>query len=105
MGALVWLLIPLAAAVLAAIWGHWAARRRVTGDGDSLAGYERFRAAMEPPAAGGGPAAERIEQVEQIAGPAAGRQPDREAEQRPERPARRRDDEESPRGPVAGPVP
>jgi hypothetical protein len=41
------LLIPLAAAIVAALWGRWAARHRATGDGASLAGYERFRAAME----------------------------------------------------------
>ncbi|MFI1098368.1 hypothetical protein [Streptomyces sp. NPDC020917] len=47
MGALVWLLIPAVAAVFAAIWARWAVRKRVTHDGASLAGYERFRAAME----------------------------------------------------------
>ncbi|MGH3313853.1 MAG: hypothetical protein ACRDP3_25270 [Streptomyces sp.] len=48
MAALAWLLIPIAAAVLAGIWGSWASRRR-TGVPDSagVAGYERFRAAME----------------------------------------------------------
>lgn len=48
MAALSWLLIPIAAAVLAGIWGSWASRRR-TGVPDSagVAGYERFRAAME----------------------------------------------------------
>jgi hypothetical protein len=65
------LLIPLAAAVVAAFWGRWAARHRSTGDGASLAGYERFRAAMETGVVD-----------EDQAG-----------------------DEESPRGPVAGPVP
>jgi hypothetical protein len=43
----VWLLIPAVAAVFAAIWARWAARKRTTHDGASLAGYERFRAAME----------------------------------------------------------
>ncbi|MDX6355977.1 MAG: hypothetical protein QOF98_2880 [Streptomyces sp.] len=71
MAALAWLLIPLAAAVVAALWGRWAARHRSTGDGASLAGYERFRTAMETGALG-----------EEQAG-----------------------DEESPRGPVVGPVP
>lgn len=47
MAALAWLLIPLAAAVVAAFWGRWAARHRSTGDGASLAGYERFRQAMQ----------------------------------------------------------
>jgi len=48
MAALSWLLIPIAAAVLAGVWGSWASRRR-TGVPDSagVAGYERFRAAME----------------------------------------------------------
>jgi hypothetical protein len=71
--ALTWLLIPLAAAVLAILWGQWAVRRRrrTTGDGASLAGYERFRTAMEAVAVGG----------------------------------RERAGEESPRGPVVGPVP
>lgn len=48
MAALAWLLIPIAAAVVAGVWGSWAARRR-TGIPDSVgvAGYERFRAAME----------------------------------------------------------
>jgi hypothetical protein len=45
--ALAWLLIPLVAAVAAAIWGGWAARTRSTGDSASLADYERFREAME----------------------------------------------------------
>lgn len=55
MAALVWLVIPVVAVVAAAIWGRWAGRRRVTGDGASLAGYERFRVAMEkaPPVADG----------------------------------------------------
>ncbi len=45
--ALAWLVIPVVAAVLAALWGGWAARNRTTGDGASLAGYARFREAME----------------------------------------------------------
>jgi len=45
--ALVWLLIPLSAVAAAAIWGRWAARQRSTNDGVSLAGYERFRQAMQ----------------------------------------------------------
>ncbi|MEU7040425.1 hypothetical protein [Streptomyces varsoviensis] len=52
MGALLWLLIPLTAAIAAAIWGSWATRNRTYGDNAELAGYERFRAAMERPAAG-----------------------------------------------------
>nr|WP_239074892.1 hypothetical protein [Streptomyces sp. SID10853] len=47
MGALAWLLIPLIAAVGAALWGRWATRRRTSGDGAELAGYARFREAME----------------------------------------------------------
>lgn len=86
MGALTWLLIPVAAAVAAAIWARWAARRRSLGDGASLAGYERFRQAMQtssvtPAAAGGAP-------VSAVDG-------DIPSE----------DEEDSPRGPVVGPVP
>jgi hypothetical protein len=80
------LLIPLVAAVAAAIWGRWAARRRSTGDGASLAGYERFRQAMQTssvtPAAAGGPPISAL---------------DADVPQDGE--------EDSPRGPVAGPVP
>ncbi|WP_327708948.1 hypothetical protein OG912_09330 [Streptomyces sp. NBC_00464] len=47
MAALAWLLIPLFAAFGAAIWGSWAARNRTTGDVTELAGYARFREAME----------------------------------------------------------
>ncbi|MCX5399618.1 MULTISPECIES: hypothetical protein [unclassified Streptomyces] len=47
MAALAWLLIPLFAALGAAIWGGWAARNRTTGDVTELAGYARFREAME----------------------------------------------------------
>lgn len=48
MAALLWLLIPLAAAVVASVWGGLAARRRtVVPDVDGVAGYERFRQAME----------------------------------------------------------
>ncbi|WP_314171977.1 hypothetical protein [Streptomyces winkii] len=48
MAALSWLLIPIMGAVAAGVWGSWASRRR-TGLPDSagVAGYERFRAAME----------------------------------------------------------
>lgn len=56
MGALAWLVIPVVAAIAAAVWAGWAARApRATGDGASLAGYERFRQAMERNS--GGPAA------------------------------------------------
>ncbi|WP_338672842.1 hypothetical protein V1460_07245 [Streptomyces sp. SCSIO 30461] len=47
MAALAWLLIPLFAAVGAAIWGSWASRSRTTGDIAELAGYAKFRDAME----------------------------------------------------------
>ncbi|SCK31779.1 hypothetical protein [Streptomyces sp. WMMB 322] len=48
MAALSWLLIPIMGAVAAGVWGSWASRRR-SGIPDSagVAGYERFRAAME----------------------------------------------------------
>ncbi|MCD9142508.1 hypothetical protein [Streptomyces albireticuli] len=57
MTALVWLLIPVAAAVVAALWGTWAAyasRNRRTGDVSELAGYARFREAMERSDTGSG---------------------------------------------------
>ncbi|MDJ1135598.1 hypothetical protein [Streptomyces iconiensis] len=48
MAALAWLLIPVVAAVAAGLWGSWAGRRRTTTpDAAGVAGYERFRAAME----------------------------------------------------------
>lgn len=48
MAALAWLGIPVAAALIAALWATWAARPpRATGDGASLAEHQRFRAAME----------------------------------------------------------
>ncbi|MFC7304953.1 hypothetical protein ACFQVC_12075 [Streptomyces monticola] len=47
MASLAWLLIPLVAAICAGMWGSWAARNRRTGDVTELAGYARFRAAME----------------------------------------------------------
>ena len=47
MAALAWLLIPLLAAVGAGVWGTWAMRKPNRGDGPELAGYERFREAME----------------------------------------------------------
>lgn len=48
MAALSWLLIPVLAVLAATVWSSWASRRR-TGipDADGVAGYERFRAAME----------------------------------------------------------
>ncbi|MBA2808845.1 hypothetical protein E0500_015920 [Streptomyces sp. KM273126] len=48
MAALAWLLIPLFAAVGAGVWGGWASRsRKSVEDGTELAGYTRFREAME----------------------------------------------------------
>lgn len=51
MAALVWLLIPVAGAVVAGLWSAWATRRvsGVGGVGDvaGVRGYEAFRAAME----------------------------------------------------------
>ena len=48
MAALGWLLIPVAAAVLTGAWSSWMGRRRTrTPDAAGVAGYERFRAAME----------------------------------------------------------
>lgn len=48
MAALAWLLIPLMAAIGAGVWGSWAYRnRKAAGDGVELAGYTRFREAME----------------------------------------------------------
>ncbi|MER8096345.1 hypothetical protein [Streptomyces goshikiensis] len=49
MASLAWLLIPLFAAIGAAIWGSWAARDRTQGDISELAGYARFREAMDRP--------------------------------------------------------
>ncbi len=88
MAALAWLLIPLVAAVAAAIWGRWAASRRTTGDGASLAGYERFREAMRNPGADA--------DDPDAAGAGAD---DAESDVSPE------GEEGSPRGPVAGQVP
>ncbi|MGW6540008.1 hypothetical protein ACWGBV_21850 [Streptomyces sp. NPDC055051] len=47
MAALAWLLIPLFAVVGAAIWGSWVQRSKTIGDVAELAGYARFRDAME----------------------------------------------------------
>jgi hypothetical protein len=91
------LLIPLLAAFLAALWGRWAAHNRTTGDGASLAGYERFRQAMQnnavPPPG-----------LRPLPAPQSPQVPP--APQKPlgERPPAG-GDEESPHGPVAGPVP
>ncbi|MCH0541333.1 hypothetical protein I3F58_17550 [Streptomyces sp. MUM 203J] len=47
MAALVWLLIPLFTIVGVAMWSSWASRNRTTGDMAELAGYARFREAMD----------------------------------------------------------
>ncbi|MFE9041753.1 hypothetical protein ACFYOG_12640 [Streptomyces sp. NPDC007818] len=47
MAVLAWLLIPLFAVVGAAIWGSWVQRSKTIGDVAELAGYARFRDAME----------------------------------------------------------
>ncbi|MFD5318382.1 hypothetical protein [Streptomyces sp. NPDC127098] len=51
MAVLVWLLIPVAGAVVAGLWSAWATRRRVNHRGvrdkAGVRGYEAFRAAME----------------------------------------------------------
>ncbi len=56
MAVLAWLLIPLFAVVGAAIWASWASRNRTAGDVAELAGYARFRDAMEKSHSGPGPA-------------------------------------------------
>ncbi|HEY5836098.1 hypothetical protein [Streptomyces sp.] len=83
MAALAWLLIPLLAACAAALWGRWATHSRSAGDGASLAGYERFRQAMQNSA------------------PASARYP----VHRNDAPPGADGEEGSPAGPVAGPVP
>lgn len=48
MAALSWLLIPVAVAVLTGLWASWTTRKRpVVHDAAGVAGYERFREAME----------------------------------------------------------
>lgn len=47
MAAIAWLVIPVASAGAAAIWAGWATRNKKTGDAAELAGYSRFREAME----------------------------------------------------------
>lgn len=54
MGALLWLLIPVIAALAAALYAGWATRNRKTGDVAELAGYARFREAMERSHSGSG---------------------------------------------------
>jgi hypothetical protein len=55
MTVLAWLAIPLAATLVAIVWAYFAARPRRTKVLDTMAAYERFRAAMasgSPPVAG-----------------------------------------------------
>lgn len=47
MGALLWLLIPVLAAISAAVWSSWVSSGRRNSDGAEVAGYDRFREAME----------------------------------------------------------
>jgi hypothetical protein len=54
MAALACLLVPLVAAIGAGLWGGWAGRNRKSiEDGTELAGYTRFREAMERSHTGG----------------------------------------------------
>jgi hypothetical protein len=56
-GALLWLLIPVLAALVAAVWSSWALRNRKSGDIAELAGYAKFREAMEKEPSASEPAA------------------------------------------------
>ncbi len=47
MSALAWWIFPVVAGLLAWLWVLWSRRPRSTADSDSLAGYQRFREAME----------------------------------------------------------
>jgi cytochrome c-type biogenesis protein CcmH/NrfF len=47
MSALAWWIFPVVAGLLAWLWVLWSRRTRTTADSDSLAGYQRFREAME----------------------------------------------------------
>ncbi|MEV0533105.1 hypothetical protein [Kitasatospora sp. NPDC050463] len=56
MAALAWLIIPVVAALFAAVWAGWAQRApRATGDPASLAEHRRFMAAMERTTAAAAP--------------------------------------------------
>lgn len=52
MSALAWWIFPVVAGLFAWLWVLWSRRTRSTADSDSLAGYQRFREAMERDAAG-----------------------------------------------------
>lgn len=106
MAALAWLIIPLVAAVAAAFWGRWAGRHRSTGDGASLAGYERFRAAMESAAADAEAEDARTAEAQaRKAARAAARKAARKGRTAAAQAQGEAGEEDSPRGPVAGPVP
>jgi hypothetical protein len=47
MAAIAWLIIPVIGGGAAALWAGWATRHRKAGDVAELAGYARFREAME----------------------------------------------------------
>jgi hypothetical protein len=71
MAALLWLLIPILGAVVAGAWGSWTTRRRRPApDAAGVAGYERFRAAMERSSRGGGGAEPHPADAEPDQGPA-----------------------------------
>ncbi|HLZ38021.1 MAG TPA: hypothetical protein VKP64_09770 [Mycobacteriales bacterium] len=54
MSVLAWLAIPLAATFVAIVWAYFAARpRRSARVLDTMAAYERFRAAMAAPSSCG----------------------------------------------------
>ncbi|MFC4032541.1 hypothetical protein ACFO3J_13745 [Streptomyces polygonati] len=90
MAALAWLIIPVAAALLATLWARWAGRARGAGDGESLADYERFRLAMETLATED--AVKHLAKEDDVM-ESLGAQGQEAGE------------EDSPRGPVVGPVP
>ncbi|WP_406865575.1 hypothetical protein ABZO31_22335 [Streptomyces sp. HUAS MG47] len=71
MAALAWLLIPLFAVVGAAIWAGWVSRNRTIGDVAELAGYARFRDAMERQHATVGSVTEPLETSPASAAPLA----------------------------------
>ncbi|MBA0051485.1 hypothetical protein E0L36_11450 [Streptomyces sp. AJS327] len=70
MAALAWLLIPVTAAAVAALWSLWAGRRRTTTpDSAGVAGYERFRAAMERSRTDARPGHDRAGEPAELSGP------------------------------------
>ncbi|MFG2328900.1 hypothetical protein ACGFMM_04675 [Streptomyces sp. NPDC048604] len=71
MAALAWLLIPLFAVVGAGIWAGWVSRNRTIGDVAELAGYARFRDAMERQHASTGSATGQLETASASSAPLA----------------------------------